>query len=162
MAPAGGYMPPADNRMPAADSRHNLPQPVNCMNRMVATNGRKCFRTTKASTSILRKSRTEPVFGFETSFHLRLAGENLFRLPVLCFTITIEVSPVGSFTLSQPELTACLPKENGETFLLLISFTAAFASVLCVRPDGIILRLIREFNRYLSCRFLFLMDIVKI
>lgn len=77
------YIPPADNRMPAADSRHNLPQPVNCMNRVVATNGRKCSRTTKASTSILRKSRTEPVFGFETSFHLRLAGKNLFRLPVL-------------------------------------------------------------------------------
>jgi hypothetical protein len=91
-----------------------------------------------------------------------LAGENLFRLLVLSFTITIEVSPVGSFTLSQPELTACLPKENGETFLLLISFTAAFVSVLCVRPDGIILRLMREFNRYLSCRFLFLMDIIKI
>ena len=132
MAPAGGYIPPADNRILAADSRHNLPQPVNCMNRTVATNGRKCSRTTKANTSILRRSRTELAFGFETYFHPRLAGENLFRLPVLCFTITIEVSPVGSFTLSQPELTACLPKENGETFLLLISFTATFVFVLCV------------------------------
>lgn len=163
MALAGGYIPPADNRMLAADSRHNLPQPVNCMNRTVATNGRKCSRTTKASTSILKKSRTEPVFGFETSFHLRLVGENLFRLPVLCFTITIEVSPVGSFTLSQPELTACLPKENGETFLLLISFTAAFCiRIACMRPDGVIPHLMRELSRYLSCRFLFLMDIVKI
>ena len=115
MAPAGGYIPPADNRMPAADSRHNLPQPVNCMNRTVATNGRKCSRTTKASTSILRKSRTEPVFGFETSFHLRLAGENLFRLPVLCFTITMEVSPVGSFTLSQSSIKHCSLTEYSET-----------------------------------------------
>ena len=132
MALAGGYIPPADNRMLAADSRHNLPLPVNCMNRTVATNGRKCSRTTKASTSSLRRSRTELAFGFETYFHPRLAGENLFRLLVLSFTITIEVSPVGSFTLSQPELTACLPKENGETFLLLISFTATFVFVLCV------------------------------
>ena len=75
----------------------------------------------------------------------------------------MEVSPVGSFTLSQPEITACLSKENGETFPLLISFTAAFCiRIACMRPDGVIPHLMRELSRYLSCRFLFLMDVVKI
>ena len=75
----------------------------------------------------------------------------------------MEVSPVGSFMLSQPEITACLSKENGETYPLLISFTAAFCiCIACMRPDGVIPHLMRELSRYLACRFLFLMDVVKI